>query len=283
MGLAQHTGLLRQIVFITDGSVGNEQELLLGIGEKLGDSRLFTVAIGTAPNAWFMRKAAEVGRGTYHHIGKQDEVEARMTALWARIENPAVQNLQVDWGMEAEFYPEIIPDLYAGDPLWLYARLPFEPQEVTLTGELDNRYWQTVSRVSPLAGGEGLATMWARSRVEALEDSRIFGVDAAEVRRQVLDLALEFGLLTPYTSLVAVDRTPMRPAAENLDSESVPSLLPAGSALSTGFSATATGWPLQLGLALLSLFIATAMLLYLPPSRAQHAGGARRSGAAFSP
>jgi len=283
MGLARHAGLLRQIVFITDGSVGNEQELLLGIGEKLDDSRLFTVAIGSAPNAWFMRKAAEVGRGSYHHIGKQDEVEERMTALWARIENPAVQNLQVDWGMEAEYYPEIIPDLYAGDPLWLYARLPFEPQEVTLTGELDSRYWQAVSRVSPLAGGEGLATLWARSRVEALEDSRIFGVDAAEVRRQVLDLALEFGLLTPYTSLVAVDRTPTRPPAEDLDSEGVPSLLPAGSALSAGFSATATGWPLQLTLALLSLFVATGMLLYLPPSRAQLAGGARRPGAAFSP
>ena len=103
-----------------------------------------------------------------------------MAALWARIENPAVQNLCVDWGMEAEFYPEIIPDLYAGEPLWLYARLPLEPRQVTLCGELDGRYWETSGRVSPAAGGEGLATLWARSKIEALEDSRMFGVDPAD-------------------------------------------------------------------------------------------------------
>jgi Ca-activated chloride channel family protein len=274
---AQH-GLLRQIVFITDGSVGNEEELLLRIGEKLGDSRLFTVAIGSAPNAWFMRKAAEVGRGVYTSIGAQAEVGERMTALWARIENPAVQDLEVDWGMEADFYPEIIPDLYAGEPLWLHARLPFQPREVTVFGALDGRHWQTSSLVNPTPGGEALATLWARSRIEALEDSRIFGTDAEDVRRQVLELALDFGLLTPYPSLVAVDRTPARPAAEGLDSEQVPSLLPAGSATTTGFAQTATGWATQLALALLSLCIATGMLLYLPPSRQDHAGGARQPG-----
>ena len=55
---------VRQIVFITDGSVGNEHELLLQVAEQLDDSRLFTVSIGSAPNTWFMRKAAEAGRGT---------------------------------------------------------------------------------------------------------------------------------------------------------------------------------------------------------------------------
>jgi len=283
MGLPAQAGLLRQIVFITDGSVGNEQELMLQIGEDLGDSRLFTVAIGSAPNLWFMRKAAAIGRGSHTLIGRQEDVEARMSALWSRIENPAVQDLCVDWGMEAEFYPELIPDLYAGEPLWLYARLPFEPQQVTLCGELDGRYWEAASRLEPIAAGEGIAQLWARSKIEALEDSRIFGVDPATVRQQALDLALEFGLLTRYTSLVAVDRTPSRPADENLSSEDVPSLLPAGSAIATAFSATATGWPAQLALSLLCLFLATGMLLYLPPARARHAGGVRPPGAAASP
>ena len=107
-------------------------------------------------------------------------------------------------------------------------------------------------------------------------------MDAADVRRQALELALDFGLLTPYTSLVAVDRTPARPAGEALDGEPVPSLLPAGSATTTGFAQTATGWAAQLALALLSLCIATGMLLYLPPSRHDHAGGARQPGLAVS-
>jgi len=63
-------GLMRQVVFVTDGAVGNESQLLQRVAANLDDSRMFTVAIGHAPNSWFMRKAAEIGRGSYIHIGK---------------------------------------------------------------------------------------------------------------------------------------------------------------------------------------------------------------------
>ena len=76
---------------------------------------------------------------------------------------------------------------------------------------------------------------------------------------------LEFGLLTRYTSLVAIDKTPSRSASEGFGSESVPSLLPAGSGFSTGFSQTSTGWVIKLLLALLSISAVSAMLLYVPP------------------
>jgi Ca-activated chloride channel family protein len=275
MNLPQQDDLLRQIVFVTDGSVGNEQDLLLQIGEELRDSRLFTVSIGLAPNSWFMRKSAEIGRGNHTHIGRLEDVEDQIARLWRRIENPAIQNICVDWGMDAEFYPEVVPDLYAGEPLWLYARLPHEPREVTICGELAGRYWEMKSRELPGSGGSDLATLWARSKIEALEDSRIFGIDPGAIREDVLHLALEFGLLTSYTSLVAVDKTRSRPASQELASEDIPSLLPAGSGIGAGFSQTATGWATRLILALVSLFIATAMLLYVPPSRASMAAGVR--------
>ena len=57
---------LRQVIFITDGSVGYEDELFSMIEQGLGAARLFTVGIGSAPNSWFMRKAAEAGRGLVH-------------------------------------------------------------------------------------------------------------------------------------------------------------------------------------------------------------------------
>jgi len=276
MGLPAQDGLLRQIVFVTDGSVGNEGDLLLQVAEQLGDSRLFTVSIGSAPNAAFLRKAAAIGRGTHTHIGKKADVAERMAAVWSRIENPALQDLGVDWGTEAEFYPEVIPDLYAGEPLWLSARLPLEPTDIIVSGEFDGRPWETAVPLGAVSGGEAIATLWARGKIESLEDSRIFGVPHDSVRRQVLDVALAFGLLTPYTSLVAVDRTPARPAAEGLGSEEVPGLLPAGSGAGSGFSQTATGWPLRLGLALLALSLATAMLLLAAPARGRRAGGSRR-------
>ena len=58
-------GRLRQIVFLTDGAVGNESELFRFISDEMAHSRLFTVGIGSAPNTHFMRRSAEIGRGTF--------------------------------------------------------------------------------------------------------------------------------------------------------------------------------------------------------------------------
>jgi Ca-activated chloride channel family protein len=263
--LPEQPGLLRQVIFVTDGSVGNESELLLAIGEQLGASRLFTVAIGSAPNSWFMRKAAEIGRGTHTHIGRLDEVEERMSQLWTRIRLPALADICVDWGQEAESYPEVIPDLYAGEPLWLVARLPLQPHDVRLCGRLGDSAWEQRLDPARTSGGETLATLWARRKIEFLQDSMVFGVDPEIVRPEITRVALEYGLLTPETSLVAVDRTPVRMDGELLATGEIPSLLPAGSSLaSIGFPQTATGWLAQLLLSLLVLTVATGLLLVTP-------------------
>ena len=104
------------------------------------------------------------------------------------------------------------------------------------------------------------------------------------MRREVLDIALEFGLLTRYTALVAVDRTPARPAGAALTSRDVPNLLPAGSTLASGFSQTAAGWKTQLGLSLLSLLVAFGMLLNRVPGASRRQGpGTKRNAATFGP
>ncbi len=274
LSLPAQPGLLRQVVFITDGSVGNEQELVQQIAQELGDSRLFTVSIGSAPNTGFMRKAAEIGRGNHTHIGQLEDVKQRMNQLWQRIERPALQNIEVDWGMQADYYPEIIPDLYAGEPLWLVARLPSQPGQIVLGGDLNGTPWQQEIVTHPGAGNESLATLWARGRVEAIQDSRLFlDTDTEQLRQSILELALEFGLLTPYTSLVAVDRTPVRPAAAGFGQSQVPNLLPAGSALRVqGFSNTAAGWQWQLLGAVMLLLFSTALLWFSVPPRQRVAG-----------
>jgi len=258
---------MRQVVFITDGAVGNEAELLQMVAEDLDGSRMFTIAIGHAPNSWFMRKAAEIGRGSYVHIGKPEDVEDQMSALWGRIQIPALTNICVDWGDTAEYYPEIIPDLYAGEPLWLLARLPSDPNMINLCGTLNGHDWDlAVNRWDMTAngpGGDNLAKLWARKKIEALEDSLIFGADRELTKLEITGVALDYGLLTRHTSLVAVDKTPRRPSNETLAKSSVPGLLPAGSSSNlAGYPATATGWVAQLLLSLFVLLIATCMLLF---------------------
>jgi Ca-activated chloride channel family protein len=260
-------GLMRQVVFITDGAVGNEDQLLQMVAQDLGSSRMFTVAIGHAPNSWFMRKTAEIGRGSYVHIGKPEEVEEQMSALWGRIQLPALTDICVEWGDSAEFYPEVIPDLYAGEPLWLLARLPSEPTMIGLCGSLNGLDWNMdINGWDAAAGGPGgdnLAKLWARKKIEALEDSLMFGADPELTQLEITGLALDYGLLTRHTSLVAVDKTPRRNMSEALAQSDIPGLLPAGSSTRlAGFPSTATGWVSQLLLSLFVLLLATSMLLF---------------------
>ncbi|MEE8338723.1 MAG: marine proteobacterial sortase target protein [Xanthomonadales bacterium] len=267
LGMPEMPQLMRQVVFITDGAVGNEAGLLQLVAEELGSSRMFTVAIGHAPNSWFMRKAAEIGRGSYVHIGKPDEVEEQMSALWGRIQLPALTDICVNWGEAAEYYPEIIPDLYAGEPLWLLARLPSEPTMIDLCGQLNGLDWNlTVNGWDAAVGGPGgdnLAKLWARKKIEALEDSLMFGADPELTQLEITGLALDYGLLTRHTSLVAVDKTPRRDAGEALAQSDIPGLLPAGSSTRVaGYPSTASGWVSQLLLSMFVLLLATSMLVF---------------------
>ena len=82
------------MVFLTDGAVGNEAQLFQEIADHTGRSRLFTVGIGSAPNSYFMRRASELGRGTFTEIGSEDQVLTRMSALFAKLEKPVMVGLK---------------------------------------------------------------------------------------------------------------------------------------------------------------------------------------------
>ena len=90
----EDTSRLRQVVFLTDGSVGNEAQLFEEIAKNRGRSRLFTVGIGSAPNSYFMTRAAELGRGTFTEIGSNAQVLERMSALFAKLEKPVMMGLK---------------------------------------------------------------------------------------------------------------------------------------------------------------------------------------------
>jgi Ca-activated chloride channel family protein len=112
-------------------------------------------------------------------------------------------------------------------------------------------------------GGDNLAKLWARKKIEALEDSLMFGADPELTQLEVTGLALDYGLLTRHTSLVAVDKTQRRAADELLALSDTPGLLPAGSSAQlAGFPPTATGWVSQLLLSVFVLLLATCMLVF---------------------
>jgi Ca-activated chloride channel family protein len=218
----EHGKRIRQIVFLTDGAVGNEDPLLRMVRERLGDSRLFTVGIGSAPNSHFMTKAAQFGAGSYTYIGRIEEVKEKMGALFAKLESPVLKGLSVDWGASrgVDAWPKAIPDLYLGEPVVVLFSADSVADEVKLAG-------MTVRRTS-LDDAGGLGTLWAREKISNLMDALRGGAPEDEVRPAVLKLALDHHLVSKYTSLVAVDKTPARTREELLKTAGLPTNLPEG-------------------------------------------------------
>jgi Ca-activated chloride channel family protein len=223
-------GHIRQMVFLTDGAIGNERELFGIINDRLGDARLFTIGIGSAPNSYFMTKAASIGRGTFTHIGDVNEVGARMAALFEKLETPVLTDLAVAWpdAMAAEMSPARLPDLYGGEPVIFTARAPDVQGTIAVTGLIGAARWQGTLDLSGGKATPGVSKLWARNKISGLMDTLHENGDANDVRRQVVALGLGHHLVTKYTSLVAVDVTPSRPQGEPLKRRKVPHNLPKG-------------------------------------------------------
>jgi Ca-activated chloride channel family protein len=263
---------LRQVIFITDGSVGNEQELFNLIERNLGATRFFTVGIGSAPNSWFMRKAAQAGRGSFTFISALHEVNEKMARLFRKLEQPQITDVVVQWpnGQTPLSYPQKVPDLYSGEPILVKARMDQDllPGDiVTLRGKSGGGSWGAELSVDMQQDSSGVAALWARARIEDLLDQVSRGADAGKTREAVLETALTHHLVSKYTSLVAVDKTPVRPAASALNGEQVPNLLPYGQSRNAifGFPATATAAGTYRLSGLLLIVIALFLLLLLTP------------------
>jgi len=261
---------LRQIIFITDGSVGNEQELYRLIEQELGQARLFTVGIGSAPNGWFMRKAAEAGRGTYSYISALHEIDEKMQRLIRKLEKPQITDIDVQWpdGLNASSYPLTVPDLYAGEPIVVKARLENQPRPgdfVKISGNSAGGSWGGEISLADNGSSAGVAALWARARIEKLLDDERRGTDPAETRAAVITTALEHHLVSKFTSLIAVDKTPSRPQSASLDKEQVPNLLPYGQSQKAifGFPATATSAPLNRLIGAVCLLVGLFVMLCL--------------------
>ena len=221
---------LRQVIFITDGAVSNEDALFKLIHKKLGGSRLFTVAIGSAPNLFFMRKAAQLGRGSLTHISSVEDVSEQMISLFKKLDSPVAGNIAINWpngvdGINGEYYPKNIPDLYRSEPLLISAKMTDVSGEITVTGIIANgdveQQWEKKLTVDSVSDDAGISTLWAREKISSLLDEKIMGASPDNIRSEVLSVALQHQLLSPYTSFVAVEKFTSRVAEQPLSSKRV--------------------------------------------------------------
>jgi hypothetical protein len=177
-----------------------------------------------------MRRAAELGRGTFTHIGAEEQVLARMSALFAKLEKPVMVGLKAEWpqGTSVEMWPDPLPDLYAGEPVVLSAKIGAMGGELHLSGTFDGKPWTAALRLSDAVDGVGVAKLWARSKIDSLEAKAYGDVSFGVIEKQIEALALEHHLVSSQTSLVAIDKSKSRPDGQGVASVDMPVNLPEG-------------------------------------------------------
>ncbi|MBB3571223.1 marine proteobacterial sortase target protein [Rhizobium sp. BK491] len=221
---------LRQVVFLTDGEVSNEQQLLDAIAKSRGRSRIFMVGIGSAPNTYLMSRAAELGRGSFTHIGSVAEVNERMRALFDKLENPAVTDVVAAFSEKnVSLSPNLLPDIYHGEPLVLAARMGKAAGTLTVSGKIGDRPWTISLPLDQASNAKGICKIWARRQIDDAEVNLTLGkISQADADKRILQLALDHHLVTRLTSLVAVDTKRLRPTNAPLTQADIPLQLPAG-------------------------------------------------------
>ena len=230
----KNTGV-RQVIFLTDGSIGNEDALFSIIESQLGNSRLFTIGIGSAPNSHFMNRAAKFGRGTHTYIGNVTEVQTKMETLFSKLESPVLTNIHIQWPEDCanqncgiESWPQNIPDLYLGEPLLISTRSDTLPGSLTIKGEIAGKKWQASLNLKGGQKDSGIPVIWARKKIAALMDQMRRSDKVEELRNTIIETALKHHLVSKYTSLIAVDVTPARTKEALLKSHALSVNLPAG-------------------------------------------------------
>ncbi len=202
----------RALVLVTDGQVGNEDQILRELAPKLRGVRVHTVGIDVAVNEAFLRRLASLGGGHYELVESEDRLDQAMEAIHRRIGTPLVTELRVE-GDGLDLVPDTlaparVPGLYAGAPLVLTGRYQGKPDgALRIVGQqADGTAW-TRTLPGAVDASPALGAVWGRARIRDLEDRYVTAQrnDTEALERQIVATSLAFGVLCRFTAYVAID------------------------------------------------------------------------------
>jgi Ca-activated chloride channel family protein len=196
---------IRVVCFMTDGYVGNEDEIIAEV-KSHPNARVFSFGVGNSVNRYLLDKMAEAGRGEVEYVRLSDDGSAAAKRFHERVHNPLLTDISIDWnGLPVtDVLPARVPDLFGAKPLVLSGRYAAPAKgTIRIRGRLGGApFTREVPVELPAAAPqhEVLATLWARSRVDSL-------MHAPGSEPEITQLGLDFRLMTPFTSFVAVEDT----------------------------------------------------------------------------
>ncbi|GAA3118197.1 VIT domain-containing protein [Streptosporangium carneum] len=196
----------RVLVLVTDGQVGNEDQILERLGARLAGVRVHTVGIDRAVNAGFLGRLAGLGAGRCELVESEDRLDEAMEHIHRRIGSPLVTDLSVK-ADGLDLVPGSVGRLgsiYPGVPLTVQGRYRGAPGGALTVHGVDptGRPWErrvTGTRVDNPA----VRAIWARARLRTLEDRYAAGDRSLE--EEIVEVSLRYGVLCRFTAFVAVD------------------------------------------------------------------------------
>ena len=223
----------RMVFFLTDGYIGNETAILAAIREKVGDTRLYSLGVGSSPNRYLLDEMAREGRGFSQYVRNDQDPEPLVERFYRRLNLPVLTAVETDWGQVdvTDQLPASVPDLFDRQPVFLIGRYT-EPGSGTffLRGR-QGLSWAEIPVEVDLPRNEpnnaSLRLLWARRQIGELMRLQVKR-EIPEVKARVLELALEHSLMSKYTSFVAVERKLKEGVDLPLDTILIPSELPEG-------------------------------------------------------
>jgi Ca-activated chloride channel family protein len=198
----------RVVAFLTDGYIGNEVQILKALHEQLEQSRVFSFGVGSSPNRYLLDAMARVGHGTAAYLSLNEKAEPVMDSYFEQISHPALSQIHVEFPDThvSDVYPKVLPELFVGRPVILTGRYTgAAPRSVTIRGVVGNEPVSAEVPAGDVGEHAGIATVWARAKITDLHDQAIY--DSRDVSGDVKAIALEYGLMSEFTSFVAVDST----------------------------------------------------------------------------
>jgi Ca-activated chloride channel family protein len=201
------------LVLVTDGQVGNEDQILAQAVGELRDIRVHTVGIDRAVNAGFLGRLAAAGGGRCELVESEDRLDDAMDRIHRRIGAPVVTGLALTTSdisiVDGTVTPSRLPDLYPGVPLVVTGRYEAgtKPTMVLAGQARDGSAWSTHTAGLPTQD-DALTATWARAHLRDLEDRYVTGgaTDQRDtLERRITETSLRFGVLCRFTAWLAVD------------------------------------------------------------------------------
>ncbi len=216
MANPKEDGYARSFVILTDGYVSVEAEAFQYLREHLDEANFFTFGIGSSVNRYLLEGLARAGQGAPFMVTAEGEEEALVQRFRDYVEAPVLTDIRCDFpGWEVyDLQPPAIPDLLGERPLVIMGKYRGKPgAKISLSGKQAGKdFSQTVNSKDATTASEAIAQLWARQRIQSLQDEVSVGSPTAEEKiAAITKLGLKYSLLTKYTSFVAIGEEVVNP------------------------------------------------------------------------